>query len=647
MCAANFSTDKDTRERPKKHSYRAATRLPKARTRSGCFTCRKRKKKCDETGPTCSGCARNFLKCIWPTNSAETLPKDFRIASCSDQHFENLNDEQVPKAIATVDEQPKRAIKSIEYNKSVVTTESISEDSESLNLPPDLCSIFEIQSYKHQIPFPLSTTIPDSIDFVASISAPAIENKKNLVINTKGSHSSNSLSHLIPCLDESYVNHQTITDMFDSLYSASLVHLSPANDTSSPDYEVFYNDLLNHVPKNSFPTVSIKNPIIASFREIFFARGCMFLSKTNCNNMQVSIKYNDAAKKHYNNSVTIVSDSIGSYYLKPDSYEHWSVFAIKTLCTADQLLGLVSENCISNLISVDSKLSIDEANLTLNGLKDTSGSNLNKVLFSQLLFVYPFLVYFSKFDSLLSLLQPEVLFQRYNKEMIEIFVSADEKTANNDMNWLENVLRTAIINIIQNLTKLMWLLRMKNSIEMNELINNLKQLKTDISLIWTTIQTAEVQFESHNPLIEFAKLSHMSLEILFLKISDASVDASSPIIGFYLDQFMASYETYLKSIKSDENLNGDTDSSSSEKVPKCFMLLPLFIASCASQTLMQKEFMSKELYILSRNLGYEFFESLTMAIEDAWCSEENSGVKAFTRLVSREGFATLVNQSLY
>ncbi|KAI5958785.1 hypothetical protein KGF57_002219 [Candida theae] len=40
----------------------------KRRTKTGCFTCRKRKKKCDEdkVNGKCQACTRNFLECCWP-----------------------------------------------------------------------------------------------------------------------------------------------------------------------------------------------------------------------------------------------------------------------------------------------------------------------------------------------------------------------------------------------------------------------------------------------------------------------------------------------------------------------------------------------------------------------------------------------------
>ncbi|TPX16918.1 uncharacterized protein E0L32_003480 [Thyridium curvatum] len=46
-----------------------ATHLPAppVRSRNGCFTCRRRKKKCNEEKPVCIGCKRNKLDCHWPS----------------------------------------------------------------------------------------------------------------------------------------------------------------------------------------------------------------------------------------------------------------------------------------------------------------------------------------------------------------------------------------------------------------------------------------------------------------------------------------------------------------------------------------------------------------------------------------------------
>ncbi|EMT64871.1 Zinc finger protein 1 [Fusarium odoratissimum] len=44
-----------------------ARRKPILRVKTGCFTCRNRKKKCDESRPVCSGCRRNKIQCRWPS----------------------------------------------------------------------------------------------------------------------------------------------------------------------------------------------------------------------------------------------------------------------------------------------------------------------------------------------------------------------------------------------------------------------------------------------------------------------------------------------------------------------------------------------------------------------------------------------------
>ncbi|PYI31042.1 hypothetical protein BP00DRAFT_457237 [Aspergillus indologenus CBS 114.80] len=41
---------------------------PIVRVRTGCWACRRRKKKCDEAKPVCGGCLRNKLTCQWPSS---------------------------------------------------------------------------------------------------------------------------------------------------------------------------------------------------------------------------------------------------------------------------------------------------------------------------------------------------------------------------------------------------------------------------------------------------------------------------------------------------------------------------------------------------------------------------------------------------
>ncbi|KAF8851188.1 hypothetical protein BDZ45DRAFT_808539 [Acephala macrosclerotiorum] len=66
-------------------SLHSVQRRPPARlrTKTGCFKCRERRKKCDEQRPICSGCSRNGLSCLWPgtLKSLTTIPKSSKSRS--------------------------------------------------------------------------------------------------------------------------------------------------------------------------------------------------------------------------------------------------------------------------------------------------------------------------------------------------------------------------------------------------------------------------------------------------------------------------------------------------------------------------------------------------------------------------------------
>lgn len=50
----------------------AVSRPSYSRTRTGCLTCRRRRKKCDERRPRCVGCERNHLLCSWPHSTLDS-----------------------------------------------------------------------------------------------------------------------------------------------------------------------------------------------------------------------------------------------------------------------------------------------------------------------------------------------------------------------------------------------------------------------------------------------------------------------------------------------------------------------------------------------------------------------------------------------
>ena len=60
-----------------------ATRI--VRVRTGCWSCRRRKKKCDEVRPICGGCMRNDLGCQWPTVPGKNSDSASHLSRISDE----------------------------------------------------------------------------------------------------------------------------------------------------------------------------------------------------------------------------------------------------------------------------------------------------------------------------------------------------------------------------------------------------------------------------------------------------------------------------------------------------------------------------------------------------------------------------------
>lgn len=598
----NISSDRDPRERPKTGKTLSAKRT-KSRTKTGCFTCRKRKKKCDEKGPVCSACARNMFQCCWPQNPTDALPKDFEITPLSANLSESFDKILKPSVLSKRSE-IKLKIESKDLQKKKIDPVT--------DVPLDLCSVFEVTEYKHKRPFPSKVTIPDSIDKVVddlssnASSTPTHASSYAHSINMHEQLLSFDSFLLSPLTNsDTVVNQQSITQLFDSLYEDAL-------DSQNSSPEAFYDDLLNYRPKSEIPNTVIKNPILAAIREIFYARGCSYLAKNNVENPNFVEKYSSAANTHYTNAVNaFAKGSEDINCMDYDNDENWTVFAIKTICFSEKLLGLVSESCIADSMVADLKVTSNEANLMLTGIEDASNRNLGRVLFSQVLFSYPFLVYLVRDIS--SIIPPSQVFDKYNNEIIDIFSSSADSES-----WLDTVLQSSTITILQMLSKLLWNLRMQSK------AHEVESLRNNLDVITQTIQTAELQAPSQSFLLYFARFANISLNVLYNALTKGPSNNNEEQI----DEFIFNYESFVQ--------------SKCEKLPKCYTLMPLFIIACASNSLRHREFVSKELYLLSQRLGLEFLETLTRAIEDTWCSQQRDGVSSLERFVSRTGFLHLV-----
>lgn len=82
--AKSLSVEKST----KTASGKTLATPVKRRTKTGCLTCRKRKKKCDEdkVDGKCQACTRNFLECCWPepaTTTPNAVKTETKLVECT------------------------------------------------------------------------------------------------------------------------------------------------------------------------------------------------------------------------------------------------------------------------------------------------------------------------------------------------------------------------------------------------------------------------------------------------------------------------------------------------------------------------------------------------------------------------------------
>ncbi|EXJ85260.1 hypothetical protein A1O3_05935 [Capronia epimyces CBS 606.96] len=91
---------------------------PRVRVTTGCFTCRGRKKKCDEEKPRCSGCVRNDLECRWPQDlDTDKRPRAERVREDCPNFL--LVDNSRPECVADREEPPPEIFPSTQHQEQL------------------------------------------------------------------------------------------------------------------------------------------------------------------------------------------------------------------------------------------------------------------------------------------------------------------------------------------------------------------------------------------------------------------------------------------------------------------------------------------------------------------------------------------------
>lgn len=590
-----------------KRPLRRVTSYPKTRSKAGCFTCRKRKKKCDECYPICSGCARNFLCCVWPDKEHHALPKDFEIKSSTGS---NIRAESTDTLSSAGDE----AIES-SFHVKIPLKSDLFNSSETDMVPRDMCSVIPLNGYElnRNSPKKSSSIIMFRVHPTATSSC---ESKQ-----------ADATEFLHELQTDSAISEQTVNQMFNSLQKtlkSGKLSWHPTDNESDAYNRVYSHLMENFLPENlqesnTNTLTSFKR--ISALREIFLAYGSCSLEKTLGKEYLLGTSITD---KHYERAKNLIRQEMmdrsltevkinGKQSTEDKAENDWLLPCINIIQSVNKSIDLISKKCLDNIGASLNKY---------NSLSHTV-EGAQRTIILNFIFNYSIGLYFLPKAKLELLPSPFEVFGKFRSQFSTVLFADKER----GQNWLSNVVIGSVFNCFENLCKLLWTLRMASLLSVHKRTSYLGQIKRDMTLIWTTLQTSEIQLDSKKgdekirPILKYAKYFHQSLEILHIKLSDPSVQSTNPVISFYLSQFMRIYK--------------------SADVSSFLNFAPLFICGCSSRTLEDRAFLSKELYFTAQKLDLPFIEDVTKTLEDRWCIEESGGNSTFNSLTSRAGFEAL------
>lgn len=328
----------------------------KRRSVTGCLTCRRRKKKCDETRPTCDACNRNFLECSWPQNvTNKSKSKPFALSS---------------KGVNPVIDEGKTQGQNIEFNISLCKDAKFVKYNKRtkwifdvLIVNPNSGAISRLNSYTNQFTTVLGFSSEEEI-YDSSSNTNRLE-QSDIFADQNNVLSLEDIEHLDLQLDSfpiievptnalvtsfSVTNsqyqiltdtHAPVTKVYEILFQMCKSNeIVPEAQFESVDMEkfLFYACLKGYIPKMTtqythpslttsatfIPQVE-KNPIM---KEVFLCCGATYLAWNNVK------KFQSMSDELYTNCRMMIRNFISSNENFSD--EDWLFGALQLLCNRDK-----------------------------------------------------------------------------------------------------------------------------------------------------------------------------------------------------------------------------------------------------------------------------------------------------------------------
>ncbi|KAF4986427.1 hypothetical protein FDECE_15960 [Fusarium decemcellulare] len=313
-------------------------RPPIFRVKTGCFTCRGRKKKCDEIKPICTGCKRNKLSCRWPT-SAEAVRGRQQPAEQPQEHEQATGDPSSDDAISH-----EEGMGLADLQEGPVLGEAWSPALSSINVGQDT-----------------SPTTQASFDLDAQVSvSPSGTSYDSLHQNRLPDHSED-VDQLEVEVDQDYTQNPTlpldIADDFGIGTSLDLVSLpSPPCQTEwdsvprgmplLPTHDSRSFELLSYYLSRTALSMgngsTVVNPFISQLVPLSFANN-LILDLVLCQSAaHRAIEDNSkltVAHGYYNKSIRLFREAVQNYVTGKETNPLWIVVGSLIMCFTETAKG--------------------------------------------------------------------------------------------------------------------------------------------------------------------------------------------------------------------------------------------------------------------------------------------------------------------
>lgn len=449
------------------------------RVRTGCFTCRKRKKKCDEHKPHCENCIRNKLKCQYPSQWNEALPLDFKLETFQyDElvplHYKrkkilsNLKLQKVPQdlfGVFLLNASSLDVSSSSPKNKEILIVEEMA-DSEQVEerevIGTELAKSIIHDKMENVTQLPMKTLLSTS-----STSLPLLM------------HEENNISQVVRYEVDEHLN-----DALSWVFTGPMTNLHlfgkyiPNIELSPQDAELYVHcarDFMQQVslphahpslsPPNVWVNLALESSILI---DVYLSCGATYLACLHQNvkveqlqlqtndNEQLAQKYHELSETKYNLAVKSLMLAISTNSIDLDS--DWLMTAGLSLCLRDRANGLNGSRCTKHVSFVYNliKRRIDKKRQSQrlgNTLPLSLITPVERLLIDSFLFNYTCSLLTCGKQDFASLPSPYSFFPDIENWFdVPIFQNCEVK-------WMNNPVLGAARNSFQTLAKLIYLLR--------------------------------------------------------------------------------------------------------------------------------------------------------------------------------------------